>query len=107
VRSCLCRFILPVLPIVMMYAGYAMAVLEQQGSSANSKEETAYSVPSSTSSGSQHQGYEQKKPTGGTRQGSRLLGGIIIFLLLTNIPLALYTSMFHQVCHSELGIKHL
>ncbi|KAH8933006.1 hypothetical protein BDL97_18G009300 [Sphagnum fallax] len=100
------RFILPVLPIVMMYAGYAMAVLEQQGSSANSKEETAYSVPSSTSSGSQHQGYEQKKPTGGTRQGSRLLGGIIIFLLLTNIPLALYTSMFHQR-GAEAVMEHL
>ncbi|KAJ4912058.1 Alg9-like mannosyltransferase family [Raphanus sativus] len=66
------RFVLPVLPIALIFSGYALAQMEASPSSITKKKQ----VP--------------------RKKWSPKLTLSVLFLLLTNIPMALYMSLFHQ-----------
>lgn len=69
------RFVLPVLPIALMFSGYSLAVMEKAD-------------------------YLDNKRKGSLSTHSEWLsktGFAIFFLLVTNIPMALYMSLVHQV----------
>lgn len=66
------RFVLPVLPIALMFSGYSLAKLEQCERS------------------------KKKEDRSSCMKYSRKLQIAVLFLLLTNIPMALYMSMIHQ-----------
>ncbi|KAF6156388.1 hypothetical protein GIB67_031509 [Kingdonia uniflora] len=68
------RFVFPVLPIALMFAGYSLARLDSPSSS-DSKQERAL-------------GARNKCPS--------KVQLAILFLLATNIPMALYMSLVHQ-----------
>ncbi|KAI4344357.1 hypothetical protein L6164_011591 [Bauhinia variegata] len=78
------RFVLPVLPLALMFSGYSLAVLEDPGS------------PQDKGKGS------SKSHTKRTAK----LGVAILFLLGTNIPMALYMSLVHQRGPEEV-MNHL
>ncbi|KAG4970058.1 hypothetical protein JHK85_036479 [Glycine max] len=68
------RFALPVLPIALMFSGYSLAVIEDPG-------------------------YAQNKGKKSIKKHTRFppnMGAAILFLLATNIPMALYMSLVHQ-----------
>lgn len=68
------RFVLPVLPIALMFSGYSLAVMEKAD-------------------------YLDNKRKGSLSTHSEWLsktGFAIFFLLVTNIPMALYMSLVHQ-----------
>lgn len=69
------RFVLPILPIALMFAGYSLAALRYHAS-VNGKREKS-------------QDLRTKRPM--------KMNLAIIFLLATNIPMGLYMSMVHQV----------
>ena len=46
ITSSMCRFILPILPLMMMFAGYAIAVLEQKWAWEGNSAADAYGSPS-------------------------------------------------------------
>lgn len=66
---------LPVLPIALMFSGYALAALEAPNASQR----------------------EVKGPSKSYSRGHFKLGLAVFFLLATNIPMALYMSVVHQV----------
>ncbi|KAI9126033.1 hypothetical protein K1719_003451 [Acacia pycnantha] len=68
------RFVLPVLPIALMFSGYSLANMDDPGS-AKSKEKGSLK---------KYIRFPVKK------------GVVILFLLATNIPMALYMSLVHQ-----------
>ncbi|KAK9130245.1 hypothetical protein Sjap_010732 [Stephania japonica] len=68
------RFVLPVLPIALMFSGYSLATLEA-GVGSNNKQE----IPSKNDN---------------NRASKMWLA--ILFLLTTNLPMALYMSLVHQ-----------
>ncbi|XP_025012080.1 mannosyltransferase APTG1 isoform X2 [Ricinus communis] len=68
------RFVLPVLPIALMFSGYALAVMARPDSP---------------------DGKRKGSSTGQTRLLSRV-GFAVVFLLATNIPMAFYMSLVHQ-----------
>lgn len=70
------RFVLPVLPIALIFSGYALTQMEAS--------------PSSSSSITKKKQVPRKK-------WSPTLTLSVLFLLVTNIPMALYMSLFHQV----------
>lgn len=72
------RFVLPVLPIALIFSGYALAQMEA-------------SVPSSITKKKQ---VPRKK---NIVKWSPKLVLSVLFLLVTNVPMALYMSLFHQV----------
>lgn len=69
------RFVLPVLPIALMFSGYSLANLGQREPSKRKGRENS----------SSHKKHSPK------------LKMAVLFLLVTNIPMALYMSIFHQV----------
>ncbi|KAL0681051.1 hypothetical protein Bca4012_047898 [Brassica carinata] len=71
------RFVLPVLPIALIFSGYALAQMEA-------------SVPSSITKKKQ---VPRKK---NIVKWSPKLVLSVLFLLVTNVPMALYMSLFHQ-----------
>ncbi|KAL2338580.1 hypothetical protein Fmac_013026 [Flemingia macrophylla] len=68
------RFVLPVLPIALMFSGYSLAVIKDPG----------YAEYKGKKSSKKHTRYAPK------------MGFAIVFLLATNIPMALYMSLVHQ-----------
>lgn len=72
-KDCYFRFVLPVLPITLMFSGYSLAAMSKLDVSAKREKHQLL-----------------------TRCPSRLQL-TVSFLLLTNIPMALYMSMVHQV----------
>lgn len=69
------RFVLPVLPIAMMFSGYSLAVMEKVD-------------------------YLDSNRKGSVNTRAKWLSKTriaIFFLLATNIPMALYMSLVHQV----------
>ncbi|XP_020231283.1 GPI mannosyltransferase 3 isoform X2 [Cajanus cajan] len=68
------RFVLPVLPIALMFSGYSLAVIKDPGYAEYKGKETS----------KKHTGFPPK------------MGFAILFLLATNIPMALYMSLVHQ-----------
>lgn len=70
-----CRFVLPMLPIALMFSGYSLSVMAKADSDSRRK-----GSPDS----------HMKRPS--------KVGFAIFFLLATNIPMALYMSLVHQVC---------
>jgi phosphatidylinositol glycan class B len=73
------RFVLPVLPIALIFSGYAFAQMEVSGSSSSSSVTKKKQVP--------RQNHTKWSPK---------LRLSVYFLLATNIPMALYMSLFHQ-----------
>ncbi|KAG7609223.1 GPI mannosyltransferase [Arabidopsis suecica] len=73
------RFVLPVLPIALIFSGYAFAQMEVSGSSSSSSVTKKKQVP--------RQNHTKWSPK---------LRLSFFFLLATNIPMALYMSLFHQ-----------
>ncbi|CAN8299895.1 unnamed protein product [Cochlearia groenlandica] len=71
------RFVLPVLPIALIFSGYALAQMEASGSSSITKK-------------------TQTPQKNHTNKWSPKLRLSVFFLLATNIPMALYMSLFHQ-----------
>lgn len=67
------RFVLPMLPIALMFSGYSLAVMAKSDSDSRRK-----GSPNS----------HMKRPS--------KVGFAIFFLLATNIPMALYMSLVHQ-----------
>lgn len=65
------RFVLPVLPLALLFSGYSLAKLSQQQHSSNKKS-------------NKNKSFWKIKPA-------------LFFLLVTNIPMALYMTMVHQV----------
>lgn len=101
------RFILPILPLVMMFAGYAIAILEQKWTRENDSSTHAY--------GSRAPGFWARMTSGvnrlkgnsiETRNGEKKVWAVFMLLLLTNLPAALYTSLVHQR-GSEAVMKYL
>lgn len=74
------RFVLPVLPIALIFSGYAFAQMEVSGSSSSSVTKK-----------------KQVPRQNHTIKWSPKLRLSVFFLLATNIPMALYMSLFHQV----------
>lgn len=70
------RFVLPVLPIALMFSGYSLAVIED---------------PSAGSLEYKGKGFSKKK-----NKCPPKMTVAILFLLATNIPMALYMSLVHQ-----------
>ncbi|XP_050373229.1 mannosyltransferase APTG1 isoform X2 [Argentina anserina] len=68
------RFVLPVLPIALIFSGYSLAVLR-----------TSFSGKG-----------QRKKPMNSNDQCPAKILLAILFLLATNIPMALYMSLVHQ-----------
>ncbi|CAA7031370.1 unnamed protein product [Microthlaspi erraticum] len=73
------RFVLPVLPVALMFSGYAFAQME--------------SSDSPSSSVTKKKQVPRKKHI---IKWSSKLSLSVLFLLVTNIPMALYMSLFHQ-----------
>ncbi|KAL1205964.1 Mannosyltransferase APTG1 [Cardamine amara subsp. amara] len=71
------RFVLPVLPIALIFSGYAFAQMEASSSSPITKK-------------------KQVPRKNHTIKWSSKLRLSVFFLLATNIPMALYMSLFHQ-----------
>lgn len=69
------RFVLPVLPIALVFAGYALSIMARPDS------------PHAKRKGSSK--YHTKWP-------SKIVFAVF-FLLATNIPMAIYMSLVHQV----------
>ncbi|XP_058754811.1 mannosyltransferase APTG1 isoform X2 [Vicia villosa] len=70
------RFVLPVLPIALMFSGYSLAMIEDPGAGSPQYKEKEFSKK------------RNKFPPKMT--------AAILFLLATNIPMALYMSLVHQ-----------
>ncbi|XP_071729642.1 mannosyltransferase APTG1-like isoform X2 [Rutidosis leptorrhynchoides] len=68
------RFVLPVLPIALVYAGYSLAMLSQRYSSSK----------------------RNQKTTNARTKSSWKIQSAVFFLLVTNVPMAIYMSMIHQ-----------
>ncbi|OMO53082.1 GPI mannosyltransferase [Corchorus capsularis] len=68
------RFVLPVLPISLIFSGYSLASLEEHGSSNGKRKESSHICNK----------WPSKKQLA------------VWFLLATNIPMALYMSLVHQ-----------
>lgn len=80
------RFVLPILPLGLMFAGYALACMQQSGENQPSKSaKLAKSV-------------ENKMVAVNTEHGKKQFWYLatVVGLLATNIPTALYTSLLHQ-----------
>ncbi|XP_028775416.1 GPI mannosyltransferase 3 isoform X2 [Neltuma alba] len=78
------RFVLPVLPIALMFSGYSLALMDDPGSG-------------------------KSKVKGSLKKYDRFpvkKGVAILFLLATNIPMALYMSLVHQRGPEDV-MKHL
>ncbi|XP_010453614.1 PREDICTED: GPI mannosyltransferase 3 isoform X1 [Camelina sativa] len=73
------RFVLPVLPIALIFSGYAFAQMEVSGSSSSSVTKK-----------------KQVPRQNHTIKWSPKLRLSVFFLLATNIPMAVYMSLFHQ-----------
>lgn len=70
------RFVLPVLPIALLFSGYSLAVMDDSVSS-------------------------KFKGKGSLKKYNKFPAKMrvaILFLLATNVPMALYMSLVHQVC---------
>ncbi|KAJ0886752.1 putative GPI mannosyltransferase [Helianthus annuus] len=67
------RFVLPVLPIALSFSGYSLAMLSRQYSS-----------------------NKKNKYTRTRTKSSWKIQAAVIFLVVTNLPMALYMSMVHQ-----------
>lgn len=74
------RFVLPVLPIALIFSGYALAQIEAS--------------VSSLSSITTKKQVSRKKHI--VKWSPKLILSVL-FLLVTNVPMALYMSLFHQV----------
>ncbi|GJT64865.1 GPI mannosyltransferase 3 [Tanacetum coccineum] len=72
------RFVLPVLPIALAFSGYSLAMLSRQYSS----------------------GKKIKKTTTTRTKSTWRTKAAVLFLLATNLPMAIYMSMVHQVLSS-------
>ena len=72
------RFVLPVLPIALMFSGYSLTVLEMPDLS---------------------MGVKNRASSSHTKWPSKLRLAVV-FLVATNIPMALYMSLVHQVWYS-------
>ncbi|CAL5198442.1 unnamed protein product [Lathyrus oleraceus] len=70
------RFVLPVLPIALIFSGYSLAMIEDPSVSSPPHKEKEFSK--------KHNKYPPK------------MTAAILFLLATNIPMALYMSLVHQ-----------
>ncbi|KAJ7154461.1 hypothetical protein O6H91_03G044600 [Diphasiastrum complanatum] len=81
------RFVLPVLPLALMFTGYALAILERWKEK-NSQE--------TFDDANQESNKRSKSMKYGIRKWSTPFQLVIFGLLLTNIPVALYTSVVHQ-----------
>lgn len=78
------RFVLPVLPIALMFSGYALAKMKAPDSPDTEKEGSLRSHI----------------------KGPYKMRFSILFLLATNIPMALYMSLVHQVhCFPPVNTK--
>lgn len=75
----ICRFVLPVLPVALMFAGYCLASMEKQ------TRPDAKMKNRRTTLASEKSGHKSK------------LKFAIVFLLLTNVPMAVYMTSVHQV----------
>uniref|UniRef100_A0A1J3EZU7 Mannosyltransferase n=2 Tax=Noccaea caerulescens TaxID=107243 RepID=A0A1J3EZU7_NOCCA len=72
------RFVLPVLPVALMFSGYAFAQMEASDSSSSAIKK------------------KQVPRKNHIIKWSPKLSLSVLFLLVTNIPMALYMSLFHQ-----------
>ncbi|CAK8564240.1 unnamed protein product [Lathyrus sativus] len=70
------RFVLPILPIALMFSGYSLAMIEDPGAGSPPYKEKEFSK--------KHYKYPPK------------MTAAILFLLATNIPMTLYMSLVHQ-----------
>ncbi|KAF3323123.1 hypothetical protein FCM35_KLT13112 [Carex littledalei] len=73
------RFVLPVLPIALMFSGYCLASMKKQTSPPDAKAKNKRTTLVSEKSGNNPK-----------------LKFAIVFLLLTNVPMAVYMSSVHQ-----------
>ena len=111
------RFLLPLLPLLHVYAGYALAIFvaggeknggdraslqnREMGVSAALSPDSGVSTatgPSATTSSPDHGGppiEAAKIASSGSRRRAR---AALIYLGLLNVPAALYLSLVHQVC---------
>ena len=80
-----CRFVLPVLPIALMFSGYSLAAMGKSVS------------PDGKIKGSQN--IHSKCPP--------KMQLAVFFLLATNTPMALYMSLVHQVHHFPLSLDQI
>jgi Alg9-like mannosyltransferase family len=74
------RFVLPVLPIALMFSGYCLASMEKHTCPPDAKMKNKDGAAVSEKSGNRSK-----------------LKFAIIFLLLTNVPMAVYMTSVHQV----------
>lgn len=114
------RFILPILPLAMMFAGYAIAVLEQKWAWEGSSNTPGFNPHTlrpkdPDRSGDEPPGFwsrmttavhNQKGTSIGAQKGDKKLWAVLMMLLLTNLPAAFYTSLIHQR-GSEAVMEHL
>lgn len=83
------RFVLPVLPLGLMFAGYTLSQIVQPGDETKKTKSVGKSSKMKPNN-------EQVKARQNRKQFWQFL--VITGLLLTNIPTALYMSLVHQVC---------
>ncbi|KAG0553836.1 hypothetical protein KC19_12G042800 [Ceratodon purpureus] len=105
------RFILPILPLALMFAGYAIAVLEQkwawEGSDNTPPGFNPYRLHPNDSGSSKDEPrgfwarmtsaiHPQKGTSIVAQKEDKKLWAVFTMLLLTNLPAAFYTSLIHQ-----------
>lgn len=86
------RFVLPVLPLAMMFAGYGLATMEPSCANQMSKSRTLQSDTSAKTS------VHRISQEASVKHYSRnlLFLATVVGLLATNVPTALYMSLVHQ-----------
>ncbi|KAG6541769.1 hypothetical protein Mapa_016781 [Marchantia paleacea] len=88
------RFVLPVLPLAMMFAGYALDSLEDRRTKPEENDRVAEDSPDSSSSS--EAGESRKQAASTNFQTATKFWWILMFVFSTNMPAALYTSVIHQ-----------
>ncbi|KAI5410804.1 hypothetical protein KIW84_056078 [Lathyrus oleraceus] len=81
------KFALPVLPIALMFSGYSLAMIEDPGASSQPYKEKEFSKK-------KHNKYPPK------------MTAVILFLLATNVPRALYMSLVRQRGSENISDHH-
>ncbi|KAA8522802.1 hypothetical protein F0562_009225 [Nyssa sinensis] len=80
------RFVLPVLPVALMFSGYSLAKIRRPDSSDGGRKGSAKNIQTKCSSKMQL---------------------AIFFLLATNLPMAFYMSLVHQIMQSHYREKFI
>lgn len=95
------RFVLPVLPLSMMFAGYGLTILERSNESQKDDSDEIKESPLVPAMKTSSRNY------GGNmgHNAPKKFWWIILGLLATNVPTALYTSVIHQVLTFSGGFR--